>query len=51
MLLVNIGPRCQQTLSTFSLKYNRLTEDFYNRQEITKKNKQTTCKILFRILF
>lgn len=27
MLLINIGPRRQQTLSTFSLKYNCLTED------------------------
>lgn len=48
MLLINIGPRRQQTLSTFSLKYNCLTEDFLIGKELsTKKN----GKILFRILF
>lgn len=26
MLLINIGPRCQQALSTFSLKYSCLNQ-------------------------
>lgn len=47
MLLINIGPRCQQTLSTFSLKYNCLTEDFNRKGIIYQKN----WKIIFRILF
>lgn len=38
MLLINIGPRCQQTLLTFSLKYNCLTEDF-NRKGIIYQKK------------
>lgn len=48
MLLINIGPRCQQTLPTFSLKYNCLTEDFNRKGNIYKKK---NAKLLLEYYF
>lgn len=53
MLLINTGPRRQQTLSTFSLKYNCLTEgvSLIGKELSTKKKKIAKLSLEYYFIF